>query len=358
MSAPDCVTVAVRCRPMSAREQNQHEAPIVSITKGGGAESQAVCSLTAPESGAPPREFSFDFAYDGTSDQVTLYDDLGAPLLEKAFCGWNGTIFAYGQTGSGKSFSMTGSAEDPGIIPRMNTGMFDRIAAMAADDPNISVLVTCSFMEIYNEVLRDLLDPAGTRGATAPKSKLGAEGKIEIKEHPTLGVYAQGLREIGVSSHAEIHALMLRGNEMRATASTLMNASSSRSHSIFTIKVRVRVGVRVRFRVRVSPSPSLALTPTGGARTSVRRTATPGHTSREACNRARLARVRVRVRARARARVRVRVRLRVKSAVARAWARLLDATEGAHTALARTQRESQLVRVRARVRVRLGLRFP
>ena len=63
MSAPDCVTVAVRCRPMSAREQNQHEAPIVSITKGGGAESQAVCSLTAPESGAPPREFSFDFTY-------------------------------------------------------------------------------------------------------------------------------------------------------------------------------------------------------------------------------------------------------------------------------------------------------
>ena len=245
MSAPDCVTVAVRCRPMSAREQNQHEAPIISITKGGGAESQAVCSLTAPESGAPPREFSFDFAYDDTSDQVTLYDDLGAPLLEKAFCGWNGTIFAYGQTGSGKSFSMTGSAEDPGIIPRMNTALFDRVAAIAADDPNISVLVTCSFMEIHNEVLRDLLDPAGTRGAAAPKSRLGAEGKIEIKEHPTLGVYAQGLREIGVSSHAEIHALMLRGNEMRATAATLMNASSSRSHSIFTIKVRGRGRGRV-----------------------------------------------------------------------------------------------------------------
>ena len=268
MSAPDCVTVAVRCRPMSAREQNQHEAPIISITKGGGAESQAVCSLTAPESGAPPREFSFDFAYDDTSDQVTLYDDLGAPLLEKAFCGWNGTIFAYGQTGSGKSFSMTGSAEDPGIIPRMNTALFDRVAAIAADDPNISVLVTCSFMEIHNEVLRDLLDPAGTRGAAAPKSRLGAEGKIEIKEHPTLGVYAQGLREIGVSSHAEIHALMLRGNEMRATAATLMNASSSRSHSIFTIKVRVRgwgrvrgrgrvqLRVRVRVRVRVSSNPN------------------------------------------------------------------------------------------------------
>lgn len=222
---------------MSAREQKQHEAQIVSI-KGGGV-SQAICSLTVPEKGAPPREFSFDFAYDEASDQATLYDDLGAPLLEKAFCGWNGTIFAYGQTGSGKSFSMTGSAEDPGIIPRMNTAMFGRIGAMTADDPSRSVLVTCSFMEIYNEALYDLLDPTATRGA-APKSKRGAEVKIEIKEHPTLGVYVQGLQEIGVSSHAEIQTLMEQGNEMRAVASTAMNAASSRSHSIFTIKILQR----------------------------------------------------------------------------------------------------------------------
>ena len=157
-SAPECVTVAMRCRPMSTREQKQHEAQIVSI-KGGGAEAQAICSLTVPEKGAPPREFSFDFAYDDASDQATLYADLGAPLLEKAFCGWNGTLFAYGQTGSGKSFSMTGSAEEPGIIPRMNTAMFGRIETMTADDPSRSVLVTCSFMEIYNEALHDLLDP-------------------------------------------------------------------------------------------------------------------------------------------------------------------------------------------------------
>ena len=228
-SAPECVTVAVRCRPMSTREQKQHEAQIASI-KGG------VCSLTVPEKGTPPRQFSFDFAYDDTSDQATLYDDLGAPLLDKPFCGWNGTIFAYGQTGSGKSFSMTGPAEDPGIIPRMNTAMFGRIGAMTADDPSKSVLVTCSFMEIYNEALYDLLDPTVTRGA-APQSKRGAEVKIEIKEHPTLGVYVQGLQEIGVSSHAEIQTLMEQGNEMRAVASTAMNATSSRSHSIFTIKI-------------------------------------------------------------------------------------------------------------------------
>ena len=147
---------------MSTREQKQHEAQIVSI-KGGDGESQAVCSLRAPEKGAPLREFSFDFAYDDASEQTTLYEDLGAPLLEKAFCGWNGTIFAYGQTGSGKSFSMTGSADNPGIIPRMNTAMFERIGAVTAEEPSKSVLVTCSFMEIYNEALYDLLDPTASR---------------------------------------------------------------------------------------------------------------------------------------------------------------------------------------------------
>eukprot|EP00966_Prymnesium_polylepis_P220141 5092847-Prymnesium_polylepis.1 len=131
--APDCVTVAVRCRPMSLREQKQHETKIVFI-KGGGKESQAVCGLKVPEKGAPPREFSFDFAYDDDSDQATLYDDLGAPLLEKAFSGWNGTIFAYGQTGAGKSFSMTGSASNPGIVQRMNEAMFGKIGAVTAED--------------------------------------------------------------------------------------------------------------------------------------------------------------------------------------------------------------------------------
>ena len=76
MAAPECVTVAVRCRPMSIREQKQREAQIVFI-KGGGGESQAVCSLTVPQKGAPPREFSFDFAYGDESTQSTLYEDLG-----------------------------------------------------------------------------------------------------------------------------------------------------------------------------------------------------------------------------------------------------------------------------------------
>ena len=128
-SAPDSVMVAVRCRPFNQREKDQKEGKIITIREGG------YCGIENPsERDAPPREFSFDFTYDDDSEQVTIYRNLGAPLLDKAFQGWNGTIFAYGQTGSGKSFSMTGSQDQPGIIRQMNEEMFDKIATTQAAD--------------------------------------------------------------------------------------------------------------------------------------------------------------------------------------------------------------------------------
>ena len=155
--APSSVMVAVRCRPMNTREINQKESKIVVIKENGYA------ALQSEEDSMPPREFSFDYTYDEDSLQRTVYENLGAPLLDKAFGGWNGTIFAYGQTGAGKSFSMTGSKSMPGIIPQMNGEMFERIEASTAENPDKLFLVTCSFMEIYNEVLYDLLDPTMRR---------------------------------------------------------------------------------------------------------------------------------------------------------------------------------------------------
>ena len=197
-------------------------------------------------------------------------------MLDKAFEGWNGTIFAYGQTGSGKSFSMTGTKEMQGIIPQLNEEMFQRITAQQSENPEKKWLVTCSFMEIYNEVgamptsarvrtacgsvvggaggagragralhgvitpvspckvLYDLLDPSVGKGSNKQKK----DSNIEIKEHPALGVYVQGLQEIAVDSHIKIEQLMQQGNDMRAVAATQMNATSSRSHSIFIIKMQ------------------------------------------------------------------------------------------------------------------------
>ena len=229
--APSSVMVAVRCRPMNKRELDQKEAKIITMKEDGYA------AIQPPEEGAAPREFSFDYTYDDDSIQQTVYDNLGAPLLNKAFEGWNGTIFAYGQTGAGKSFSMAGSPEHPGIIRKMNEEMFGRIADSNAANPELKFLVTCSYLEIYNEVLYDLLDPSGKSGTAKRK----ADSNIDIKEHPVLGVYVQGLQEIAVDSHAKIQALMDQGQEMRAVASTNMNATSSRSHSIFIIKMTQKI---------------------------------------------------------------------------------------------------------------------
>ena len=99
---------------MNTREINQNEAKIVVIKDDGYA------AIQPPDDSAPLREFSFDYTYDDDSLQLTVYENLGAPLLDKAFNGWNGTIFAYGQTGAGKSWSMMGKKEDEelkGIIP-------------------------------------------------------------------------------------------------------------------------------------------------------------------------------------------------------------------------------------------------
>ena len=140
---PESVMVAVRCQPMNQREIDQKEGKIVVIKEGG------YCELEPPE--GAKREFSYDYAYDEDSVQPDVYRNLGAPLLSKAFDGWNGTIFAYGQTGSGKSFSMTGSKEKPGIIPQLNKAMFERIEETQTSNPERKSLVTCSFLEIYNE---------------------------------------------------------------------------------------------------------------------------------------------------------------------------------------------------------------
>ena len=108
---------------VNQREINQSEAKIVIIKENGYA-----CLQQTEEDGGQMREFSFDYTYDDDSIQQTVYDNLGAPLLNKAFEGWNGTIFAYGQTGAGKSYSFVGYAGNPGILPRACEEIFKRIS--------------------------------------------------------------------------------------------------------------------------------------------------------------------------------------------------------------------------------------
>ncbi|KAL3205384.1 hypothetical protein MRX96_011278 [Rhipicephalus microplus] len=175
-----------------------------------------------------PKTFAFDHCFwsfnesDGHfASQEQVYSCLGTDILDNAFQGYNACIFAYGQTGSGKSYTMMGTADNKGVIPRLCDSLFERIACCA--DPNISYKVEVSYMEIYNERVHDLLDPRG------------GKQHLKVREHNILGPYVDGLSTLAVSSYEEINNLMTEGNKSRTVAATNMNSESSRSHAVFNI---------------------------------------------------------------------------------------------------------------------------
>uniref|UniRef100_H2ZK92 Kinesin motor domain-containing protein n=1 Tax=Ciona savignyi TaxID=51511 RepID=H2ZK92_CIOSA len=158
------------------------------------------------------------------SNQELVFDSLGVELLDNAFAGYNACIFAYGQTGSGKSYTMMGSHEQPGLIPRLCDALFDRIHEETRDNQSFKVEV--SYMEIYNEKVRDLLDPNG-----------GKQQHLKVREHKLLGPYVDGLQQLVSSSAQDVQELMSEGSKSRTVAATKMNAESSRSHAVFTLIV-------------------------------------------------------------------------------------------------------------------------
>ncbi|KAI9311973.1 hypothetical protein BX666DRAFT_1991430 [Dichotomocladium elegans] len=223
------IKVVVRCRPLNSREIQRGAQCLVRMSG-----NQTI--LTKPEelrakdgsnSADDVKAFTFDHSYWSAdkndpdyADQERVFKDLGVELLDHAFDGYNCCIFAYGQTGSGKSYSMMGYGEDKGIIPRTCSELFERIKRM--DDPNNTCIVEVSYIEIYNEKVRDLLNP---------KNK----GDLKVREHPSMGPYVEDLSHMAVSSFEQIDRLMDEGNKARTVAATNMNATSSRSHGVFTL---------------------------------------------------------------------------------------------------------------------------
>lgn len=183
------VKVAVRCRPMSSKEIARGCGNIIDITPT----SVHIKSVDAQHE---DKDFTFDHCYGSDSLQTTVYEDLGRPIVSQALDGFNGTIFAYGQTGSGKSFSMMGDAENKGIIPQLNEDLFEKLALKLesmeeaalkqASNATTKFMVTVSFLEVYNEDIKDLLNPS--------------EKKLKIHENPKMGIYVEDLCEL-VSCH-------------------------------------------------------------------------------------------------------------------------------------------------------------
>ncbi|KAI0459839.1 kinesin motor domain-containing protein [Xylaria acuta] len=161
--------------------------------------------------------------------QEDVYNSLGEDFLDHNFEGYHTCIFAYGQTGSGKSYTMMGTHEQPGLIPRTCEDLFQRIEAAQNETPNISYHVRVSYFEVYNEHVRDLLVPV------IPNQP---PYYLKIRESPVEGPYVKDLTEVPVRNFREILRYMKAGDASRTTASTKMNDTSSRSHAVFTIMLK------------------------------------------------------------------------------------------------------------------------
>ncbi|CAG9130602.1 unnamed protein product [Plutella xylostella] len=263
--------------------------------RGSSCRALKVIIITNPK--LPPnnkegiKSFNFDFSYwshnpsdHDFSSQIMVYKDIGEEMLQHAFDGYNICIFAYGQTGAGKSYTMMGRAEEEGIIPQICKDLFRRIRQTTSEDLKYSVEV--SYMEIYCERVRDLLNPKNKGNlrvrehpalgpyvedlsklavtsyqdiydlieegnaaryvalvSSAPlASYIGTveelvrnKGNLRVREHPALGPYVEDLSKLAVTSYQDIYDLIEEGNAARTVAATNMNETSSRSHAVFTI---------------------------------------------------------------------------------------------------------------------------
>ncbi|XP_067220112.1 kinesin-like protein KIF1A isoform X1 [Chanodichthys erythropterus] len=217
------VKVAVRVRPFNSREIGKDSKCIIQM-------SGNTTTIINPKQPKENKSFNFDYSYwsHTTPEDVNyacqkqVYKDIGEEMLLHAFEGYNVCIFAYGQTGAGKSYTMMGKQEkdQEGIIPLLCEDLFTKISDN--NDNNMSYSVEVSYMEIYCERVRDLLNP---------KNK----GNLRVREHPLMGPYVEDLSKLAVTSYNDIQDLMDSGNKARTVAATNMNETSSRSHAVFNI---------------------------------------------------------------------------------------------------------------------------
>ncbi|XP_072933102.1 uncharacterized protein Klp61F [Epargyreus clarus] len=223
------IQVFVRLRPLNQRERDIKSLGVVEVVNG----REVVVRQSQQTSHT--KRFTFDRAFHPTAKQVEVYQEVVSPLIEEVLNGYNCTVFAYGQTGTGKTHTMVGESSssettwqnDPlaGIIPRALSQLFDELRIS-----NTEYTVRVSYLELYNEELFDLLS------SSEDNSKLRIYEDVTRKGSNIVN----GLEEITVYNKTEVYKIMAQGQERKRVASTLMNAQSSRSHTVFTIVVHMK----------------------------------------------------------------------------------------------------------------------
>ncbi|XP_045538149.1 kinesin-like protein Klp61F [Papilio machaon] len=223
------IQVFVRLRPLNQRERDIRSLGVVEVVNG----REVV--VRQSQQTAHTKRFTFDRAFGPNTKQVEVYQEVVSPLIEEVLAGYNCTVFAYGQTGTGKTHTMVGEntgnettwQDDPlaGIIPRALSQLFDELRLT-----NTEYTVRVSYLELYNEELFDLLS------TSEDNSKLRIYEDVTRKGSNIVN----GLEEITVYNKNEVYKIMAQGQERKRVASTLMNAQSSRSHTVFTIVIHMK----------------------------------------------------------------------------------------------------------------------
>ncbi|KAI0831405.1 kinesin-domain-containing protein [Trametes gibbosa] len=247
------IKVVIRCRRRSEREIQDNSPIIVNIDGPKG--EDVTIETSAPTSNfgvvALPtmRTYPFDMVFGPEADQTSVYNNVVHPMLEEVLMGYNCTLFAYGQTGTGKTHTMQGElattpmgnpCSQAGMIPRVLFKMFQHLEATATD-----YSVKISYLELYNEELRDLLAPdlAAPSGSSQPMGmgthkETAAQASLKLfDETGKKGIIIQGLEETPVKNSSDALSLLVKGSQRRQIAATKFNDHSSRSHSVFSITV-------------------------------------------------------------------------------------------------------------------------
>ncbi|CAK9262890.1 unnamed protein product [Sphagnum jensenii] len=215
------VQVLIRTRPISSSEM---------AVQGFSRCLKQENAHTISWIGQPESRFTFDHVADEAVTQEKLFKVAGLPMVENCMAGYNSCMFAYGQTGSGKTHTMLGDIENlenkpsdnRGMTPRVFEYLFARIRREEEEREmeNLKFLTKCSFLEIYNEQITDLLEPSSTN--------------LQMREDARKGVYVENLSEVEVHNVQDVIQLLIQGAANRKVAATNMNRESSRSHSVFT----------------------------------------------------------------------------------------------------------------------------
>lgn len=223
------IRVFVRCRPMNASERSSKSSSLVDCQNN----KEIVIRERPTDKFA--KTFTFDRVFGPESKQIDVYKSVAKNCVEEVLCGFNCTIFAYGQTGTGKTFTMEGEHtpdntswdEDPmaGIIPRCVNHLFDELRMQ-----KLEFTMRVSFLELYNEELFDLLSAHDDMSKLRMYEDATRKGSCII----------QGLEEVLVRNKSDVYNVMEKGSAKRQTAATLMNAHSSRSHTVFTVTIHIK----------------------------------------------------------------------------------------------------------------------